>query len=47
VAELREEVTREQAAAVMAETRAARAERMAQERVILLATSHGKADDVT
>jgi hypothetical protein len=46
VAELQEEVTQARAAIVMAETRAARAERMAQERAVLLATSRGEADEV-
>jgi hypothetical protein len=45
VAELREEVTRVWAAAIMEETRAARAKRMAQERVVLLATTHGETDE--
>jgi hypothetical protein len=46
VAELREEVTQARAAIVMAETRAARVERMAQERAVLLATSRSEADEV-
>jgi hypothetical protein len=44
VAELQGEVTRARATIVMAGVRTARAERMAQERVILLASTHGKAD---
>jgi hypothetical protein len=46
VAELWEEVTRVWVAAIMAETRAARAEKMAQERAILLATIHSEVDEV-
>jgi hypothetical protein len=46
VAKLQEEVTWAWAAPVMAETHAARSERMAQERVILLATARAKADEV-
>jgi hypothetical protein len=34
-----------QAAAIMVETRAARAEMMAQERLVLLATAHGEANE--
>jgi hypothetical protein len=34
-----------QAAAVMVETRAARAEMMAQERLVLLATAHSEANE--
>jgi hypothetical protein len=45
VAELQEEVTRVWAVAIMSKTRAARAERMAQERVILLATTRVEADE--
>jgi hypothetical protein len=44
VAELREEVTRARATADMVETHIARAEKMAQERAILLATVCGVAD---
>jgi hypothetical protein len=44
VAELREEVTRAWATADMVETHIARAEKMAQERAILLATVCGVAD---
>jgi hypothetical protein len=43
---LQEEVTRALAAVVMAETRAASKERMAQERVVLLAPARDKADGV-
>jgi hypothetical protein len=46
VAELQGEVTRARATVVMAGVRTTRAERMAQERVILLAYTHGKADVV-
>jgi hypothetical protein len=46
VAKLQEEVTRALAAVVMAETRAASKERMAQERVVLLAPARDKADEV-
>jgi hypothetical protein len=46
VAELWEEVTRVWVAAIMAETRAARAEKMAQERAVLLATVHSEVDEV-
>jgi hypothetical protein len=45
VVELWEEVTQVQAAAIMVETRAARAEMMAQERLVLLATAHGEANE--
>jgi hypothetical protein len=45
VAELREEVTRARAAAIMVGTRAAQAEKMAQERAIMLATTDGEADE--
>jgi hypothetical protein len=45
VAKLREEVTQAWAAAVLAETRVTRVERMAQERVVLLATAHGEVDE--
>jgi hypothetical protein len=43
VAEL-QEVTRARVAAIMAGAHAARAEKMAQERVVLLATAHGEVD---
>jgi hypothetical protein len=43
--ELQEEATRVWVAAVMAEACAAWAEKMAQERAILLATAHGEADE--
>jgi hypothetical protein len=46
VAELREEVTRVRAAGIMAETCAARAEKMAQETAVLLATVHDEADEM-
>jgi hypothetical protein len=46
VAELREEVTQVRVAAVMAGARTARAEKMAQERGVLLATAHGEVDTV-
>jgi hypothetical protein len=45
VAELQEEVTRLRAAAVMAGTRATWAERVAQERVVFLASSHIEVDE--
>jgi hypothetical protein len=45
VAELRSEVTQAQATVVMVKTRATHAEMMAQERVILLATACGEADE--
>jgi hypothetical protein len=45
VVKLREEVTRARVTAVMVETRAARAERMDQERVILVATTCYEADE--
>jgi hypothetical protein len=44
VVELQEEVTPAWVAAIMLETHATQAERMAQERVVLLATAHGEAD---
>jgi hypothetical protein len=47
VAELQEDVTRAWAIVVLAETHAARAEKMAQERLILMATAHGEADEAT
>jgi hypothetical protein len=46
VAELWEEVTRAWVAAVMVEARAAQAEKISQERSVLLATAHGEADMV-
>jgi hypothetical protein len=45
VAELREEVTWVWVAVIMAEARAAPAERIPQERVVLLATTHGEEDE--
>jgi hypothetical protein len=45
VAEL-QEVTRARVAAIMAGAHAARAEKMAQERVVLLATAHGEVDEM-
>jgi hypothetical protein len=45
VAKLQEEVTRARAIIVMAETRATRAERVAQERVVLLASTHVEVDE--
>jgi hypothetical protein len=45
VVELQEEVTQARVAIIMVETRAARAERMAQERAVLLATSCSEADE--
>jgi hypothetical protein len=45
VVELREEVTRAREAGVMEETHAAQVERMARERTILVATTHGEADE--
>jgi hypothetical protein len=45
VAELWKEVTQAWAATIMPETQVARAERMAQERAILLATARGEADE--
>jgi hypothetical protein len=45
VVEPQEEVTWVQVATVMAEIHAARAERMAQERAILLATPRGEVDE--
>jgi hypothetical protein len=44
VAELREEVTQVWVAAVIVGAHTARAEKMTQERVVLLATAHGEAD---
>jgi hypothetical protein len=44
-AELQEEVTRVWAVTIMAEARAARVESMAKEKVILLASTHRKADE--
>jgi hypothetical protein len=44
--EVHEEVTWARVAAIMVETRATRAERMAQEMVVLLATTHGEAYEV-
>jgi hypothetical protein len=46
VAELQEEVTWVWVAVVMAEAHAASAERIPQERVVLLATTHGEEDEV-
>jgi hypothetical protein len=46
VAKLQEEVTRTHVVAIMVEACAAQAERMAQERAVLLATAHGEADKV-
>jgi hypothetical protein len=46
VVELWEEVTWAQAATVMAGARATQAERIAWERVVLLASAHGEADKV-
>jgi dGTP triphosphohydrolase len=43
--ELQEEVTQARVAAVMAGARTAQADRMAQEKVILLATTRGEADE--
>jgi type II secretory pathway component PulM len=45
VVELQEEATQVWVAAVMAEACAAWAEKMAQERAVLLATAHGEADE--
>jgi hypothetical protein len=44
VAELREEMTRARVAAVMAGSRATWAKKIVQERVVLLASTHGEAD---
>jgi hypothetical protein len=46
MAELREEVTWARTAAIMAGAYAAQVKRMAQERIVLLATTHGEADEV-
>jgi hypothetical protein len=46
VAEVREEVTWPRVAAIIVETHATRAERMAQERVVLLATARGEVYEV-
>jgi hypothetical protein len=46
VAELREKVTRAHATAVMAGARAIREEKIAQERVVLLASTRGEANEV-
>jgi hypothetical protein len=45
VVELQKEVTQAWVATIMPETQVARAERMAQERAILLATARGEADE--
>jgi hypothetical protein len=47
MAELREEMTRALPVAVMAEARAAQAERRAQESAILLASTHEETNEVT
>jgi hypothetical protein len=47
MAELQEEVTQAQVAAVMAGARAAHAKGMAQEKTVLLAATHGEAVEVT
>jgi hypothetical protein len=46
VAEIQEEVTRAWEAAVMVGPHTAKAERMAQERAVLLGTIHGEASEV-